>query len=84
MSPEYLALSIDANGEGTYDSHKLEDPPAPRPMQISAGTTAQIFSLAQSLNNFRSLDLDSHHKVANMGLKTLTYEAGTGKQPRAI
>jgi hypothetical protein len=75
-SPEYMALRIDANGKGTYDSRKLEDPPAPRPLQISAGTTAQIFSLAESLNYFRSLDLDSHHKVANMGLKTLTYEAG--------
>lgn len=69
-------MSIDANGEGTYDSHKLEDSPAPHPMQISAGTTELIFSLAKSLNNFRSLDLDRHHKVANMGLKTLTYEAG--------
>jgi hypothetical protein len=74
-SPEYVALSIDANGKGTYDSHKLDDPPAPRPVQISAGTTARIFSLAQSLNYFRSLDLNSHHKVANMGLKTLTYDA---------
>ena len=36
----------------------------------------EIFSLAESLHYFRSLDLDSHHKVANMGLKTLTYEAG--------
>jgi hypothetical protein len=75
-SPEYLALSIDANGAGTYDSRKLDDPPAPRPLQISAGTTAQIFSLAQSLDNFRSLTLESRHKVANMGLKTLTYEGG--------
>jgi hypothetical protein len=77
-SPEYFALSIDANGKGTYDSHNLEDPPAPHPlqMQISAGTTAQIFSLAQSLNYFRSLDLDSHQKIADMGLKTLTYQAG--------
>jgi hypothetical protein len=73
-----MALSIDANGKGTYDSHKLEDSSAPRPVQISAGTTARIFSLAQSLNYFRSLDLDSHHKVANMGLKTLTYDAGKG------
>lgn len=73
-SPEYLALSIDANGKGTYDSHKLTDLPAPRPVQISAGTTGQIFSLAQSLNYFRTIDLDSRHKVANMGLKTLTYE----------
>jgi len=69
-----MALSIDANGNGTYDAHKLDDPPTPRSMQISAGTTAQIFSLAHSLNYFRSLDLDSHHKVANMGLKSLTYQ----------
>jgi hypothetical protein len=75
-SPEYSALSIDANGGGTYDSRKLEDSPAPRPLQISAGTTAKIFSLAESLNYFHSVDLDSHHKVANMGLKTLTYENG--------
>ena len=75
-APEYMALSIDANGAGTYDSHKLEDPPAPRPVQISAGTTTQIFALAQSLDDFRSLNLESRHKVANMGLKTLTYEAG--------
>ena len=76
-SPEYIALSVDANGKGTYDSRKLDDPPAPRPLQISAATAAQIFSLAASLHNFRSLDLNSRHKVANMGLKTLTYEDGT-------
>ena len=75
-SPEYMALSIDANGQGTYDAHTLEDSPAPHPVQISAETTARIFSLAQSLNYFRSLDLNSRHKVADMGLKTLTYEAG--------
>jgi hypothetical protein len=71
-----MTLNIDAKGAGTYDSHKLEDPPAPRPVQLSAGTTAQIFALAQSLDDFRSLNLESRHKVANMGLKTLTYEAG--------
>jgi hypothetical protein len=74
--PEYLALSIDSSGKGTYDSHKLQDPPTPRPLQISTGTAAQIFSLVESLDYFRSLRLESRHKVANMGLKTLTYEAG--------
>ena len=74
--PEYLAVSIDANGNGTYDSHGLEDPPNPRSLQVSPGTTAQIFSLVQSLNYLRSLDLDSHLKVANLGLKTLTYQDG--------
>jgi ribosomal protein S6 len=71
-----MALSIDANGNGTYDSHKLGEAPSPHSLQISAATTAQIFSLAHSLNYFRSLDLDSHHKVANMGLKSLTYQDG--------
>ena len=73
-TPEYLSLSIDANGKGTYDSHKLGDPAALRPLQISAETTAQIFSLTQSLNYFRSGNLDSHHRVADMGLKILTYQ----------
>jgi len=77
-TPEYLSLSIDANGKGTYDSHKLGDPAAPRPLQISAETTAQIFSLTQSLNYFRSLNLDTHHKVADMGLKILTYHDTRG------
>ena len=71
-----MTLAIDANGAGVYDSHKLNDPPNPRGMQLSAGTTEQLFSLAQSLNYFRSLTLESRHRVANMGLKTLAYEAG--------
>jgi len=66
-SPEYMALSVDANGNGMYDSHKLGDAPFPRSLQISAAITTQIFSLTHSLNYFRSLELDSHHKVANMG-----------------
>ena len=73
-TPEYFALKINTRGEGSYDSHQLSDPPSIRPIQLSAKTTEQIFSLAHSLNNFRSSDLDSHHKVANMGLKTLIYE----------
>jgi len=72
--PEYLKVRIDSSGAGMYDSHKLEDPPAPRPLQISAGTAAQIFSLAHSLNDFRSVTLESRRKVANMGMKTLAYE----------
>ena len=54
----------------------MDDPPAPRPLQISSSTVAQIFSLAESLDNFRSIDLNSRHKVANMGLKTLIYQSG--------
>jgi len=76
-TPEYKSLSIDAAGRATYDSHKLGDPSNSRDLQISAATTAQIFSLASSLHNFHSLELNTHHKVANLGLKTFTYEDGT-------
>jgi hypothetical protein len=75
-SPEFLSLRIGSDGQGTYDSHKLADPSSPRPMQISAATTAQIFSLMRSLQDFRGLDLDKHQKVANLGFKTLTYQNG--------
>jgi hypothetical protein len=74
--PEFMALSIDTSGLGTYDSHNLADAAAARPLQLSSAATSQIFSLAESLNNFDSLDLDSHRKVANMGLKTLSYDSG--------
>ncbi|MGD1154595.1 MAG: hypothetical protein ABSA41_02080 [Terriglobia bacterium] len=74
--PEYVALSVDANSQGTYDGRKLADAPSPRPLQISPATTQRLFSLAESLGYFRSLTLESRHKVANLGQKTLTYEAG--------
>jgi len=75
-APEFMALSVDANGQGVYDGRKLADPPSPRPVQISPVTTQRLFSLAESLGYFRSLTLESRHKVANLGQKTLTYEAG--------
>lgn len=75
-SPECIALSIDSNGKGTYDSHNLKDPPSPRPLQISPETTAHIFSLAESLDDFRRVNLESHRHVANMGLKEFTYQSG--------
>lgn len=75
-SPEYVELRIDANGRGTYQSRSSEDAVAPVSLQVSAATIAQIFSLAKSLNYFHSLNLDTHRKIADMGLKTLTYQNG--------
>lgn len=75
--PEFKALTIDTSGRGTYESHGLEDTSDPREIQISAATTDRMFGLAQALNNFRSLVLDSHHRVANMGQKAFTYQDAT-------
>jgi hypothetical protein len=81
--PEYMSVSVDADGKGTYDGRKLDDPPNPCPLQISRATTERLFSLAEALGYFRSLQLESRHKVADMGLKTLTYEAG-GQVSRVV
>jgi hypothetical protein len=79
-TPEYLAISVDAKGSGTYEGRKLDEAQiqSPRSFQLSSGTTERIFALAGQLHNFQSVQLESHKKVANLGEKTLTYQQGTG------
>lgn len=75
--PEYSQITVDVSGSGTYEGRKLDEPPSPRPLQLSRATTQRLFELAEQLDNFRSLQLESHHKVADMGMKTLTYKRGS-------
>ncbi len=77
--PEYLAITVHSDGSGTYEGRKLDDPSSPRPMKVSSATTRRLFALASQLGNFRSIDLESHKPVANLGLKTFTYEGGGRK-----
>jgi len=79
--PEFTSVSVDATGNGSYEGRRLADPPSPRPLKLSAATTRRLFELAGALNNFHSVELESHKKVANLGLKTLTYE-GEGRKHR--
>ncbi len=72
--PEYLAITVDTAGAATYDGRKQEDPPTPHSFKLSDATTRRLFSLAQSLGYFESRDLESHKKVANLGVKTFTCE----------
>lgn len=72
--PEYQAITVDENGVGTYDGRKLSESPWPRPLKLSAATTQKLFELAQSLGDFRSIQLESRKKVADLGLKTFIYE----------
>ena len=73
--PEYIAITVDRDGNGTYDGRKLTDPPSPRDLKISPATVNKLFALAAELNNFQNIDLESHKNVANLGEKTLTYQA---------
>ena len=73
--PEYLAITVHPDGTGTYDGRKLDEAPSLRPLKLSPATTQKLFALASELGNFASIDLESHKRVANLGLKTFTFEA---------
>lgn len=75
-TPEFLSITVDSQGLGTFEGHKLDETQSPRPLQLSAATTKRIFALAGELHNFRSVDLDSHKKVANLGQKSFAYQQG--------
>ena len=72
--PEYTVVTVNSDGTGTYDGRQLSASPDPQSFKLSTATLDRLFSLAAELNNFRSIDLESHKKVANLGRKTLTYE----------
>jgi hypothetical protein len=74
--PEYQALTVDTNGDGTYDGRQLNESPKPRPLKLTAETTQVLFQMAAELNDFRSLRLESGKNVANLGLKTFIYRNG--------
>ncbi|MGA8183852.1 MAG: hypothetical protein WB819_09425 [Terriglobia bacterium] len=71
--PEYTSLTVDANGDGSYDGRRLDESPKPRSLKLSPGTTAALFQAASVLGDFHSIRLESHKSVANMGLKTFIY-----------
>ncbi|HZT71796.1 MAG TPA: hypothetical protein VFC10_18860 [Terriglobia bacterium] len=71
--PEYISITVDRNGVGTYDGRQLDESPRPRALKLLPETTEQLFQIAASLNDFRSIRLESNKNVANMGLKTFIY-----------
>ncbi len=77
--PEYLAITVDEKGAGTYEGRQLSDSPNPHTLKLSPTTAGQLFRLAAELNDFKGIDLESHKKVANLGEKTLTYQKGSEK-----
>ncbi|HEV2424469.1 MAG TPA: hypothetical protein VGZ29_06555 [Terriglobia bacterium] len=76
--PEYLAVTVNSDGSGTYVGRQLKEAQQPRALKLSAATTEQIFALATALDDFR-VPLESHKKVADLGRKTFTYEQGSQK-----
>jgi hypothetical protein len=73
-NPEYIGVTVNSDGTGTYDGRQLSDPANPQAFKLTGATTQKIFALAAALHNFQAIDLESHKKVANLGRKTFTYE----------
>lgn len=76
--PEYLAVTVNSDGSGTYEGRSLKEKQPPRPLKLSTATTEQIFALATALDDFR-VPLESHKRVADLGLKTFTFVQGSEK-----
>jgi hypothetical protein len=45
--PEYLSITVDSSGAGTYEGRQLSDPPSSRPLKVSGITTQELFELAR-------------------------------------
>jgi hypothetical protein len=74
--PEYTEIKVSQSGAATYDIRQLSDASTPQGAQISAPLVARIFDLAAKLRDFDGVDLEMHHRIANLGQKTFTYQRG--------
>src|ERR1051326_937833 len=66
--PEYMSIAVDSGGSGKYEGRKLDDPPKSHSLKLSRATTKKLFDLAAQLENFQLQGIESHKKVANLGL----------------
>jgi hypothetical protein len=75
--PEYVQISVNEEGAGTFDIRQLDDTASPQPLQIGLPLVHKMFELADSLHDFQGMDLDVHRRVADLGQKTFVYKRGS-------
>jgi len=75
--PEFVEIKIDETGSGTYDIRQLTDDASTDAFQVGAPLAHRIFDLAGKLHNFDGVNLEAHHRIANLGEKTFRYDRGT-------
>lgn len=77
-TPEFIELKITENSDkATYEIRQLDEDPGSTPFEISPALRAKIFELIAQLDDFKSLDLDIHRKIANLGEKTFQWQRGS-------
>jgi hypothetical protein len=74
--PEFIEIKLNQQGVGTADLRQLDEDANPQPFEIGAPLAQRIFALAAKLHNFQGVDLEVHRRLANLGEKTFTYQAG--------
>lgn len=74
--PEFVEISVNEAGAGTYDIRQLDDTASPQHMQLGLPLVHKMFDLAASLHDFQGVDLDVHRRIADLGQKTFTYKKG--------
>jgi hypothetical protein len=72
-TPAYFAITVERTGATSYN--ESQDPDNAEKIQLEAGVVSEMFELADRLEHFKK-PLESGLKVANMGEKTLRWEAG--------
>jgi hypothetical protein len=75
-NPAYERIVVSSSGEGSYDGRALTDPPSPHSFKLNPAVTQELFALAARLRNFDGVSLESHKRVADLGLKTFEYRNG--------
>jgi hypothetical protein len=78
-TPAYFAITVDRTGATSYN--ESQDPDNAEKIQLEPAVVNEMFELADRLEHFKK-PLESGLKVANMGEKTLRWEAG-GDQGQA-
>ncbi len=74
--PEFVEITVNEDGTGTYDIRQLDDTASPQPLQIGTPLVRKMFELADDLHDFEDVDLDVHRRIANLGQKTFVYKKG--------
>jgi len=75
--PAYEKVVVRSDGTGEYDSQSASESLLTRGLRLSPAVTHKLFSLAARLHDFKGVELESHKRVANLGLKTFRYQDGS-------
>jgi hypothetical protein len=73
-TPAFFLITVEQTGVASYN--ESQDPDNAEKLQLEASVAGEIFQMAERLDHFQAA-LESGLKVANMGVKTLRWEAGS-------